>query len=61
MYSSLSSTNFISVSHYTRCLKEFTLYSVTSVVTAAHLSTLDATASECPVTTEVILFSHSNF
>ena len=34
---------------------------VTSVLTAAHLSTLVATASECSVTTEVILFSSSNF
>ena len=41
--------------------KEFMLCSMTSVVTAAHLSTLVATASECPVTIEVILFSHSNF
>jgi hypothetical protein len=29
---------------------------MTSIVTGAHLSTLVLTASECPVTTEVIYF-----
>jgi hypothetical protein len=39
-----------------RYLKEITLCSVKSVLTGAHLSTLVLTASEYPVTTEVIYF-----